>query len=75
MKDTDVLFIGLKIRNYRRVKKISQAELGKICGCSQVNISKLENCDIVKVETLERIVSKIGYELSVTIKKRKGGYE
>ena len=59
--------LGVKIKNLRKEKNISQEELAKKAGISRATLSKIENGYFSKVSvvTLEKILAILGYTLEI----------
>ena len=59
--------LGVKIKNLRKEKNISQEELAKKAGISRTTLSKIENGYFSKVfvATLEKILAILGYTLEI----------
>jgi transcriptional regulator with XRE-family HTH domain len=59
--------IGKQIRDERKSRKISQAELGKILGMSRTTIGQIENGTVqeIGVRKLIRLLDYLGLELRV----------
>ena len=59
--------LGVKIKNLRKEKNISQEELAKKAKISRTTLSKIENgyFSKVSVATLEKILSILGYTLEI----------
>jgi transcriptional regulator with XRE-family HTH domain len=59
--------LGVKIKNLRKEKNISQEELAKKAGISRTTLSKIENGYFSKVSvvTLEKILAILGYTLEI----------
>jgi len=59
--------LGVKIKNLRKEKNISQEELAKKAGISRTTLSKIENGYFSKVPvvTLEKILAILGYTLEI----------
>lgn len=57
--------VGLKIKELRKDKKITQIELSKIAGISRITLGKLERGEIsaVSIKTLDIILNALGYEI------------
>lgn len=59
--------IGLKLRQLRQVRGITQRELASLLGCQQPAIARLESGRIQPdVVTLERIANALGYRIEMT---------
>jgi transcriptional regulator with XRE-family HTH domain len=59
--------IGKKIREVRKSRKISQAELGKILGMSRTTIGQIENGTVqdIGMRKVIRLLDHLGLELRV----------
>jgi transcriptional regulator with XRE-family HTH domain len=59
--------IGKKIREVRKSRKISQAELGKILGMSRTTIGQIENGTVqdIGVRKMLRLLDYLGLEMKV----------
>lgn len=57
--------IGLKIKELRKQKKMTQVELSKIADISRVTLGKLERGEVslVSIKTLDIILDALGYEI------------
>lgn len=55
-----------KIVGYRIKHRLTQAQLARKVGVSQQQISKIEECEFSQFATVQKILSVIGYRLSVT---------
>ena len=62
-----LFYIGKKIREYRKSRKVSQAELAKALGMSRTTIGQIENGTVheIGVRKLIRVLEFLGLELRV----------
>ena len=62
--------LGLKIKELRKQRGITQNELAKKSGISRATLSKVENGFFSKTTatTLENILSTLGYSLDIKVK-------
>ena len=62
-----LLYIGKQIRQARKSRKVSQAELAKALGMSRTTIGQIENGSVqeVGVRKLIRVLEFLGLELRV----------
>lgn len=58
--------VGARIRDHRRALGLSQEELAERLGMSQASISRLENDELLTLETLERVCAELGLEVQVS---------
>ena len=56
-----------KIVVYRIKHHLTQAQLARKVGVSQQQISKVEECEFSNFATVQKVLSAIGYRLSVTV--------
>ena len=66
--------IGIKVKNLRKEKNITQAELAKIANISRVTLGKLERGLVgsVSIKTLDLILDALGYEIDFEPKESYG---
>jgi len=66
--------IGIKVKNLRKEKNITQAELAKIANISRVTLGKLERGLVgsVSIKTLDLILDALGYEIGFEPKESYG---
>jgi len=62
-----LFYIGKKIRESRKSRKVSQAELAKALGMSRTTIGQIENGNVkeIGVRKLIRVLEFLGLELRV----------
>jgi transcriptional regulator with XRE-family HTH domain len=63
----NLLELGAKIKQLRKERKITQADLAKQAGISRATLSKLENGYFAQVSivVLNDILNHLGYELDI----------
>ena len=64
--------IGLKIRELRKDKKLTQEYLSELSGISRVTLGKLERGEVssVSIKTLDIILDALDYEIDMKSKNR-----
>jgi len=57
--------LGSQLRRHRKLRKLTQAELGKRVGIRQATISSLESGEGGNLETLFAVLSALGIDLAI----------
>lgn len=66
--------LSILIKNQRKKMKLSQTEVGELVGLKQKTISAIENTpENVKLSTVFRVISAMGLEMKVALKKESEG--
>ena len=62
--------IGIRIKDLRKEKKLTQENLALKCGISRVTLGKIEKGSMgnVSVKTLDLILFNLGYEIKFVLK-------
>lgn len=61
--------IGDAVRKIREIADMKQSELAKGCGLATSSISHLEKGNRLRFDTLEKVLSQLGYQLKFSISK------
>ncbi len=71
-QETKKLIKAYKLSQLRQSCKVNQSQLAERMGVSQANISKIERGEGIQVNTMEKYISALGGELSITAKMPTG---
>jgi len=66
--DVEAALIGASIKNVRKAKNLTQAQLGERVGVQAAQISKIENGRNVTITTIIRVLKALGLSAEFSIK-------
>ena len=59
------------IRKLRKTRRMTQSQLGRLCGMSKSQISRMENGTLGSPETISRVLNALDYEVKLVIVDRR----
>lgn len=59
------------IKKLRRTRRMTQSQLGQLCGMSKSQISRMENGTLGSPETISRVLNALDYEVKLEIVDRR----
>ncbi len=59
------------IRKLRKTRRMTQSQLGQLCGMSKSQISRMENGTLGSPETISRVLNALDYEVKLVIVDRR----
>ena len=63
------------IKALRKTRRMTQSQLGRLCGMSKSQISRMENGTLGSPETISRVLNALGYEIKYEVVDRYSNYK